>query len=94
MKLRGESMSFNKDRQQADKPSDETPLVFKNQELTNKEFLNYGVEEMAYIKTMNIAGKKLYAVHAADGEPISLAESRDAAEYAISDNEMDVVTIH
>jgi len=87
-------MSFNKDRQQADKPSDETPLVFKNQELTNKEFLNYGVEEMAYIKTMNIAGKKLYAVHAADGEPISLAESRDAAEYAISDNEMDVVTIH
>lgn len=62
--------------------------------ITSQDFLRLGVSEVAYIKPLQVIGHTLYAVHAADGTPLAMAETAQAAAILARQNELQPVTIH
>lgn len=82
-------MIFKKDAEKAQL----TPEIF-TREFTNKEFLSYGLHDMAYVRAVEIDGTLAYAVHGADGTPLTVQKSYDEASVVISQNGMDVSTVH
>lgn len=77
-------------------------------DLSAEEFANLGGGEVAYVTTMRSedvhrifpnapeiqAGIKIYALLAADGSPILLTDSRDAAVAGAWENELATVSVH
>ncbi len=63
------------------------------QNLTNQDFLNFGVQHLAYVKPIKIDGKTSYAIHAADGTPLSVMESMQEAILTIRQNALDAVIV-
>ena len=61
--------------------------------LSVKDFLSFGVQEIAYIKEIEIDNEIAYAVHAADGTPLSVIHSMGEAEALIQDNDLSYTTI-
>jgi hypothetical protein len=61
------------------------------QQLTVQDFLNVGLNQVAYIRPAR-GGE--YSVYAADGSLLSLAESFDMAIAAVRHNDMQPVTVH
>ncbi len=77
--------------------SDVSDLSYKKdllKELSSQDFLNFGVHDVAYIRAVVVEGVKAYAVHAADGTPLSVMESSDSAEIAARHNDLEPVSIH
>ena len=62
--------------------------------LTTKDFLNFGIQNVAYIRPIDVENKKVYAIHAADGTPLSVMESMDTAIVVVRHNDMEPVTLH
>ena len=77
-------------------------------DLSTEEFANLGGGEVAYVATMRSedvhrifpnaphiqAGIKIYALLAADGSPILLTDSHDAAVAGAWENELATVAVH
>ncbi len=77
-------------------------------DLSAEEFANLGDGEVAYVKTMRSedvsrifpnaphiqAGIKIYALLAADGSPILLTDSKDAATAGAWENDLATVSVH
>lgn len=65
-------------------------------ELTSKDFLDIGKDQVAYIKQLagTLDNPFSYAVYAADGSQISIMESYDMAVAAIRVNDLFPVTVH
>jgi hypothetical protein len=57
------------------------------------EFLNFGVGQVAYMRPMVVMGKTVWAVHAADGTPISVFNTEDQARQAAAQGDMDLVRV-
>jgi hypothetical protein len=78
------------------------------QDLTPQEFANLGDGSLAYVKTIGSedvarlfpqappmrAGLKLFALLGADGSPIMLTDSKDAAIANAWENELETVSLH
>ena len=62
--------------------------------LSETEFAQLGVSQVAYIKPVSIEGKMAFAIHAANGTPMALAEDRDVATAAILQHEMVPALVH
>lgn len=65
--------------------------------LSRKDFLQIGLDEIAYVRPVSIgqgADKTAYAIHAADGTRISVFETRDIAAATIENNDLIQVTLH
>ena len=54
----------------------------------------WGMDQVAYIKREILDGDTVFAIHAADGEPMAAAPSRDIAAAIIVQNEMVPVDAH
>lgn len=63
-------------------------------ELTENDFRSLGAEHVAYVREVEFLGKSHYSVHAANGSALTLATSRDIAMDAISQSDMEPVTLH
>jgi hypothetical protein len=77
-------------------------------DLSAEEFANLGDGEVAYVRTMRSedvsrifpnaphiqAGIKIYALLAADGSPILLTDSKDAATAGAWENDLATVSLH
>jgi hypothetical protein len=65
-------------------------------QLTPQDFLGIGMDQVAYIKRIEIAGEEThtYAVHAADGSQLSVMDSYDTALAAVRMNDLYPVTLH
>ncbi len=68
----------------------------KNDSLTIEEFLTIGVNQVAYIKTVDNKkdGAVGFAVHAADGTQLSIMDSYDMAIAAVRMSDLYPVTLH
>ena len=64
------------------------------EQISNQDFLALGVNDVAYIKPVEMGGQAVFAVHAADGQQIAGMANRDLAEAAIRRNEMEPLSIH
>lgn len=60
-------------------------------ELTIQDFLDVGLDQVAYIRR---ADDQSFSVHAADGSQISVMDTYDTAVAAIRVNDLFPVTVH
>jgi hypothetical protein len=63
-------------------------------DLSPQDFLAFGVQQMAYVRQVRVLDKNVFAIHAADGTPLSIVDTEDQALNAISQNELDPVRLH
>lgn len=71
---------------------DEKNRFLKN--LKPEDFLTLGDDHIAYVREMDFMGKKHFAIHAADGQPITIASTRDLALSMADETELELVTLH
>jgi len=63
------------------------------------DFAALGVQQIAYVKPVTPEEEATglahgYAIHAADGTPLTVMQSREAAMAAIVQNEMEPLSVH
>lgn len=62
--------------------------------LSTQDFRNFGVQEVAYIRPVLVENRKAYAIHAADGTPLSVMDTHDTAVIAVRHNDLEPATVH
>lgn len=62
--------------------------------LSRQDFLDFGVQQVAYIRMVDLSDRKAYAIHAADGTPLSVMDTFDTALIAVRQNDLEPVTVH
>jgi hypothetical protein len=71
--------------------TDRSHEVLRN--LSPQAFLALGVDQVAYIRPVEVLSRKAYALHAADGTPLTLIDSLEGAVIAARQNDLDPVTV-
>ncbi len=69
-------------------------VVVDIRKLTTDQLAQLGVSHIAYVKPVVVNGTSGYAIHAANGLPMGLAEDRDVAIAAVLQHEMVPVPVH
>ncbi|WP_336760323.1 DUF1150 family protein [Asaia sp. VD9] len=62
--------------------------------MTHQDLKEFGMSRVAYVKPVVYEGEAAFAIHAADGTPMALAEDRSSAFEAIVDHEMIPAWVH
>lgn len=62
--------------------------------LSPQDFVAFGVDHIAYVKPMKVENALVWAVHAADGTPLTIMSELDVACAAIRQNDMEPVSVH
>ncbi len=68
------------------------PVSLKN--ISLQDFLNLGIRDLAYIRPVFLDDRQAYAIHAADGTPLSVMENMQDAVFAVRQNDLTAVTLH
>jgi hypothetical protein len=58
------------------------------------DFAALGMEQVAFVKRIEVAGANGYAVHAADGTQMAVLASRDIAFAAVRQHDMEPLSVH
>lgn len=53
-----------------------------------------GLDSLAYVRPLNINGRRVYIIHAADGTPLTIVADRDVAFLTVRQNEMQPLSLH
>lgn len=61
--------------------------------LSSQDFLSFGVNQIAYVRPVAIDGQKAFALHAADGSPLTVIESLDDILMVARQNDLEPVTL-
>ncbi len=67
---------------------------FDIRHLSADQLAKLGVSQIAYVKPVVLNGALAFAIHAADGTPMAVAENRDVAVAAIQQHEMLATLVH
>jgi hypothetical protein len=62
--------------------------------ITPDQLQQLGVSHLAYVKPIVLNGAAMFAIHAADGSPMAVAEDRNLAMAAIVQHEMVPNLVH
>lgn len=62
--------------------------------LSAQDFLNFGVQQVAYIRPVTVDGEEGFSVHAADGTPLSVMDTMDSAIVVARYNDLEPVAVH
>lgn len=68
--------------------------VEQSNALSPQDLMSLGMEQVAYVKPIEIEGVGAFAVHAADGTQIAIMKSRDSAVAAILHNDLEAISLH
>jgi len=78
-----------------------TPKPVHAMRLSAQDFALWGAEYVAYIKPIELrdnkgrlTGHTAYGIHAADGRPVGMAESRDLAIAAVVQEGLEAASVH
>ncbi|WP_158742488.1 DUF1150 family protein [Acidisphaera sp. L21] len=63
-------------------------------QITQDQLQQLGVSQLAYVKPVMLNGAAMFAIHAADGSPMAVAEDRNLALAAIVEHEMIPTLVH
>jgi hypothetical protein len=66
----------------------------KERLFTPEDLFLFGVNDLAYVKTVAVDGKILHAIYAADGTPLMVAADRDLAFAAVRQNNLQPASVH
>lgn len=61
--------------------------------LSNQDFLAFGVNQIAYIKPVKVLDRKAFALYGADGAALAVIDSLEGAMMAVQQNDMEAVTL-
>lgn len=62
--------------------------------LSAEQLQSLGMTQLAYVKSVTVDGEAAFAIHAADGTPMALADDREIAFAAIRQHEMMPTLVH
>jgi hypothetical protein len=62
--------------------------------ISTAQLAQLGLQQIAYVKPVVANGAQCFAIHAADGTPMALADNRDVAIAAIMQHEMVPAQVH
>jgi hypothetical protein len=62
--------------------------------MTAHDFAMWGLQDVAYIRPIKVEGAMAWAICAADGTGIGVAQDRDLAFAAARQNDLDPVSLH
>jgi hypothetical protein len=62
--------------------------------MSSAAFAAYGMQEVAYVKAITVDEKVGYAIHAADGTPLTVAPNRDTALAIVRQNDLEPLSAH
>jgi len=62
--------------------------------ISPKDFAMMGVHDIAYVKSVEVDGEPAYSVHGADGSRIAVFKDRNVAFAAITQNDLEPVSVH
>lgn len=62
--------------------------------LSAEQLAGLGVSQIAYVRPVMMNGTRAFAIHAADGTPMAVAEDREVAVAAIRQHEMLPTLVH
>ena len=62
--------------------------------LSPQEFAHLGVSDIAYVKHVVINDEPAFAMHAADGTPMAVAQDRATAVAALLQHDLEAVSVH
>ncbi len=74
----------------ATNPTSESPRHIMSAE----DFAQWGMDDIAYIKPVNVEGRNIYVIHAADGETMAQESDRETAAALVIQHDMQPVSIH
>jgi hypothetical protein len=63
-------------------------------QMSARELALFGMQDLAYIKSVTVDGAHAYAVHAADGTQIAMLADRDVAFATVRQHDLDPVSVH
>ena len=66
--------------------------ILKN--MSAQDFLNLGIQDIAYIKPVDVEDGTAYAICAADGTTLSVMDTMSTAVTAARQNDLEPVTLH
>lgn len=70
------------------------PVVADIHNISPQQLAMLGMQQIAYIKPVMVKGMAAFAIHAADGSPMAIAEGREVAIEAIVQHEMVPALVH
>ena len=73
---------------------DTTTETFDIRHLSSDQLARLGVQQIAYVKAVMMNGMVAYAIHAADGTQMAVADNRDVAIAAVHQHEMLASLVH
>lgn len=63
-------------------------------EMSRQDLASWGVNDVAYVKTIDYEGKTAYAIHAADGTQMAVVGDRQVAQAAVRQHDLEPVSVH
>ena len=63
-------------------------------QISVRELALFGMQDLAYVKTVVVDGTLAYAVHAADGTQIALLADRDVAFATVRQHDLEPLSVH
>lgn len=75
--------------------TDNTPSITGTmlRRLSAQDFLSFGVQQIAYIRPVEMNGIPAFAIHAADGTPLAFHADENTARAITRQNDMEPVTL-
>ena len=70
------------------------PVLIDMHNISPQQLAMLGMQQIAYIKPVVVNGTAAFAIHAADGTPMAIAEGREVALAAIVQHEMVPALVH
>ncbi|HWD57750.1 MAG TPA: DUF1150 family protein [Stellaceae bacterium] len=62
--------------------------------MTTNDLAMLGMQDIAYVRPVEVEGKPGFAIHAADGTQMALIGDRDVAFAVVRQNELEPVSVH
>jgi len=62
--------------------------------MTQFDLASWGIEDVAYVKAVDLDGEEVYGIFAADGTELTTVENRDEAFVTIRQNELEALSVH
>lgn len=71
-----------------------TALPVETTPMSVQDFTDWGLANVAYIKPVEMNGRTVYAVFAANGRQLGLMETLNSAHAALFQNDLEPVSLH
>lgn len=69
-------------------------LELMKKTLSPRDLGSFGIEDIAYVKSVTIDGQSLHAIHAADGTPLTVVSERELAFATVRQHDMSPASVH